>query len=166
MSQKVMNTSHERSCHYEGKDNVTEGAGSCGTHICSGMIGMFTVGMLEKINHTRTLHTIIKISFPFIVIAMLILFFWSSKYKKQPSDELSSALSLRATAAAVKIELCTAAVVGVFMHMHGNHRHFEYYSITGIDVCMFAFFLSGIFFAAKNIAFLWLDRTPKAEEDE
>jgi hypothetical protein len=31
---------------------------------------------------------------------------------------------------------------------------------------MFGVFLCGIFFIAKNIVFLWLDRTPKAEEDE
>lgn len=130
------------------------------------MIIMFICGMLEKIYHTRVFHYIINVLSPLVIVVIVLLCVMSAKYKKQPSDELSRELMLKATDIAVKVELCAAVLVGIFMHLHGNHRHFEYYSIEGSDVCMFGVFLSGVFFAAKSIIFLWLDRTPKAEEEE
>ncbi len=130
------------------------------------MIILFICGMLEKIYHTRVFHYIINVLSPLILIGIVFFCAMSTKYKKQPSDELSRELMLKATDIAVRVELCAALLVGIFMHLHGNHRHFEYYSIEGSDVCIFAVFLCGVFLAAKNITFLWLDRTPKAEEDE
>lgn len=130
------------------------------------LIMLFICKILENINHTETLHNILNAMSPLIIVLIVILFIWSSRYGKQPSDELSRELMLKATAVAVKAVLFAAVAVGFFMHLHGNYRHDEYYSITGGDVCMFAVFLCGIFLIVKNIAFLWLDRTPKAEEEE
>ncbi|WP_303837984.1 hypothetical protein [Ruminococcus flavefaciens] len=130
------------------------------------LIMLFICKILENINHTRTLHNILNAMSPLIIVVTAVLFIWSSRYGKQPSDELSRELTLKATAVAVKAELCAAVIVGIFMHLQGNRRHDEYFRITGGDVCMFGVFLCGVFFIAKNITFLWLDRTPKAEEDE
>ena len=130
------------------------------------MIILFICEMLEKIYHTKIAHYIINVLSPLILIGIVFFCVMSSKYKKQPSDELSRELMLKATDIAVRVELGTALLVGIIMHLHGNHRHFEYYSLTGGDVCIFAVFLCGVFLAAKNIVFLWLDRTPKAEEEE
>ena len=129
-------------------------------------IVLFICKILENINHTRALHNILNVMSPVIIAAIIILIVWSSRYGKQPGDELSRELTLKATAVAVKAELCIAMFAGIFMHLHGNYRHDEYYSITGSDVVLFAVFLCGVFFIVKNIVFLWLDRTPKAEEEE
>ena len=130
------------------------------------MIILFICKILEKTNHTELMHNILSVMSLLAFIGVAFYVFLESKYKKQPSDELSRELMLKATYLAVKVELIAAVLVGIFMHLHGNHRHFEYYSITGGDVCAFAVFLCGVFFAVKNIVFLWLDRTPKAEEEE
>ncbi len=130
------------------------------------MIVLFIGKMYENIFHSRALHNIINYGAPFIIIAISAVFVIAVKFRYQPNDELSRELMMKATDIAVRVELGTALLVGIIMHLHGNHRHFEYYSLTGGDVCMFGVFLCEVFLAAKSIAFLWLDRTPKAEEEE
>ncbi|MBO4492986.1 MAG: hypothetical protein J5724_01220 [Ruminococcus sp.] len=130
------------------------------------MIILFICKILEDLNYTKAMHNILNIMSPLLLIAIAVFLLWSKRYEKQPSDELSRELMLRSTAIAVKAELCAAIAVGVYMHLQGNYRHDEYYSITGSDIVMFGVFLCGIFFIVKDCIFLWLDRTPKAEDDE
>lgn len=130
------------------------------------MIVLFIGKMYENIFHSRALHNIINYGAPFIIIAISSVFVIAVKFRYQPNDELSRELTLKATEIAVKIELCVAVFCGIIMHLQGNRSGDEYYRIMGSDVCIFGVFLSGVFFAAKSIIFLWLDRTPKAEEEE
>ena len=130
------------------------------------MILLFIGKMYENIFHNRALHNIINYTSPLIFVIIAAICVVSAKYNKQPNDELSRELTLKATEIAVKIELCVAVFCGIIMHLQGNRRHFEYYRIMGSDVCIFGVFLCGVYLAAKNIAFLWFDRTPKAEEEE
>ncbi len=130
------------------------------------MVMLFIGKMYENIFHNRALHNIINYSSPLIIVLIVSAFVLMTRYKNQPNDELSRELTLRATEISVKVELIAAVAFGVIMHMQGNRRNIEYFSVMGSDVCMFGVFLVGVYFAAKNIVFLWLDRTPKAEEDE
>lgn len=104
----------------------------------------------------------------FVVITMVIivvLCIYSSGRKEQ-GDELSTANMNRAGSISAIIAPCIILAVGMFMHMRGNYIDKETFSITGGDIIVFGIMIANITIIVKNGIFLWLDRTPKAEEEE
>lgn len=127
---------------------------------------MFMIGTLEKMQHSTMLDNISDIFFPFAFGMLILIFGVSLSSKKQPGDELSRELMLKAGAIAIIFELLAVLVWGIGMDIIGSVRGNSKFSIEGNDVVMFVQLMGGVYIAARSAIFLWLDRTPKAEEDE
>ena len=124
---------------------------------------MFIIGALGKMQHSEVLHNISNIFFPFALGMIMFIFGVSLNRRKQPEDELSRELMLKAGSAAIFFVLLAILVFGITMDVIGSARDNPKFSI---DVVMFGQFVCGVYMAAKSAVFLWLDRTPKGEEEE
>ena len=104
----------------------------------------------------------------FVVIALVIvaLICICSSGRKEKADELSTANMNRAGSISAIIPPCIIVALGLFMQMRGNYIDKETFNITGEDIIIFGIMMADIIIIVKNGIFLWLDRTPKAEEDE
>ncbi|HPY86100.1 MAG TPA: hypothetical protein PLS20_13855 [Ruminococcus flavefaciens] len=127
---------------------------------------MFIIGALGKMQHSEVLHNISNIFFPFALAMIMFIFGVSLNRRKQPEDELSRELMLKAGSAAIFFVLLAILVFGIAMDVIGSARDNPKFSIEGSDVVMFGQFICGVYIAAKSAVFLWLDRTPKGEEEE
>lgn len=96
----------------------------------------------------------------------LLLILYTSGLKKQPEDELSQSLMLKATATAAYVEIFAVAALSTGMLVTGILRNDETFSVTSFDVLNLAMFLCGVYHIARNAIFLWLDRTPKECDEE
>ena len=131
--------------------------------ICGAVtLPLYSVMLLPHTQLNKTLGNI----FVFIVIAVLVLLCIRSSGKKEQADELSAANMNRAGSISALIAPCIILAVGIFMHMRGNYRSDETFDITGEAIIIFGVMTAAITIIVKNGIFLWLDRTPKTEEDE
>ena len=130
--------------------------------ICGAMtLPLYTVMLFQDTPQHRTLGNIFIVA----VLAGIVVFCILSSGKKEAADELSTSNMNRAGSISAFIAPCIILAVGIFMHLRGNYRGDSTYDITGGDICVFSAMLMIINNIVKNGIFLWLDRTPKGEEE-
>lgn len=130
--------------------------------ICGAMtLPLYSVMLFLDTPQHRTLGNIYIVAVLAVIVVLCIL----SSGKKEAADELSTANMNRAGSISAFIAPCIILAVGIFMHLRGNYRGDSTYDITGGDICIFGVMLMNIIIIVKNGIFLWLDRTPKGEED-
>ncbi|MBR3283246.1 MAG: hypothetical protein IKI56_08110 [Ruminococcus sp.] len=131
--------------------------------ICGAVtLPLYSVMLLPETPLRKTLGNV----FVFITLAVVVLLCICSSGKKEQADELSTANMNRAGSISAVIAPCILLAVGIFMHLRGNYIHNTTFGITGGDIIVFGVMIANISIIVKNGVFLWLDRTPKAEEEE
>ena len=130
------------------------------------IILMVIIKLIGKMQHSTVLQNVSNIVFPFALGIIIFIFGVSLNRRKQTSDELSRELMLRAGSITLFIELFVIIAMGIAMEIIGSSRGNVKFGIEGIDVMLFGTFICGVNIAARNAVFLWLDRIPKAEEEE
>ena len=123
---------------------------------------MYSVMLLPDTPFRKTLGNILV----FIVMAVVVLLCIRSSGTNEKADELSTANMNRAGSISAAVAPFIVLAVGIFMHLRGNYRHDETFNITGAVIVVFGVMLANISIIVKNGIFLWLDRTPAAEEEE
>lgn len=130
------------------------------------IILMVLIGEIGKMQHSTVLNNISKILFPFALGAFMLVFGVVLNNERQRGDELSKELMHKAGSLSIFFEvfavLAVAIAFEIMCHLSGNYQ----FSIETNDILMFGTFLCGVNLAARSGIFLWLDRTPRTEEDE
>lgn len=98
-----------------------------------------------------------------IIAAMAVIL---SRRKNEPADELSKDLMLKATSLAGIVSIAALFVFGCVMHLAGNYKYPEPLNFGYDDVLILTMAQAGIYLAAKNAIYLWLDRTPMSDDEE
>ena len=131
--------------------------------ICGAVtLPLYSVILLPETPLRRTLGDV----FASIIIVSVVVLCIRSSGKKEKADELSIANMNRAGSISAGFAPTIVLAIGIFMHLRGNYRHEVNFNITGGTIVAFGVMLVSISIIVKNGIFLWLDRTPKAEEDE
>lgn len=97
-----------------------------------------------------------------IIAAMAVIL---SRRKNEPSDELSKDLMLKATSLAGIVSIAALFVFGCVLHLAGNYRYPEPLDFGYDDVLILTMAQAGVYLMAKNAIYLWLDRTPVADDE-
>lgn len=124
---------------------------------------IIVVGIITKYLHKTEA---VDVFFVAVLVSIGVFCIVMTRFKKEPADELAKELMTKATAYSVNGVLAAAMLVGIIMHLEGNRRHIESYSITGEYVVWFAYLLTMLQGIMKNAIYLWLDRTPASDEEE
>lgn len=131
--------------------------------ICGAVtLPMYFLILLPRTPLRRTMGDIFAV-ITLTIVAVLSIY---SSGRKEKADELSTANMNRAGSISAVIPPCIIVAVGLFMQMRGNYIDKETFNITGENIIFFGIMIAIISMIVKNGVFLWLDRTPKAEEDE
>lgn len=99
------------------------------------------------------------------IAVYLVLLFIMVRYKKEPGDELSKELKLKADAYTAKGLIVATIVFGMILQMACNHSHKVSVEITGEVVMWYGYLMLGAYHVLSNAFYLGLDRTPEAEEE-
>lgn len=97
-----------------------------------------------------------------VYVVLLII---SGRYKKEPEDELAKELMLKSTAYSAKGLIISTMVFGMAVNMACNRIHKDSVKITGEMVMWYGYLMIGMYYVLRNAFYLWLDRTPEAEEE-
>lgn len=108
----------------------------------------------------------VDIFFILAIITLVVLVALTSRYKKEPADELAKELMTKATAYSAYVPIIIVALIGFVMHLNGNRTNHEIYEIRGDHVISLALLLAGIHCVVRYGMYLWLDRTPKSDDEE
>ncbi|WP_139199777.1 hypothetical protein [Ruminococcus albus] len=104
--------------------------------------------------------TVLAAAAVYVVLMMI-----SCRYKKEPGDELAKELMLKATAYSAEGLIIFTMVFGMIVHMACNRAHKANVCITGEMVMWYGYLMIGAYYVLRNAFYLWLDRTPEAEEE-
>lgn len=169
MSHKVINLSHikEDGIMRNGNKMISQKTQAVINLIIGIMIALiFIAEVIGRIMNSTVLHNVSSIFFPFAIGITMFVVGVSLERRKQPGDELSKELMLKAGSLALYFEVCAVAALGIAMEIAGSLRGNYKFSIEGKDVLMFATFICGVNLAARSVVFLWLDKTPKDWNEE
>ncbi|ADU20902.1 hypothetical protein [Ruminococcus albus] len=97
------------------------------------------------------------------IAVYVVLLFIMGRYKKEPEDELSKDLKLKADAYTAHGLIVATMVYGIVLQTAGNHVHKV--SITGEMIMWFGYLMIGTYHVLRNAIYLRLDRTPESEEE-
>lgn len=106
------------------------------------------------------------IIFPGIIIAVLGFMIFTAKYKNQPEDELSKELMLKASVKSVYFESLSVGIIGLCVLIYEIKTNKSGITVNGNTILHLAVFLGAVYEVAKDVIFLWLDRTPKDWNEE
>ena len=108
----------------------------------------------------------VDVFFILAVITLVLLVALTSRYKKEPADELAKELMTKAAAYSAYVPIIIIAVIGVAMTLIGNKTDIDSFPVTSDHVMGLALLLMGIHYVVRNGMYLWLDRTPKSDDEE
>lgn len=108
----------------------------------------------------------VDVFFILAIITVVVLAALTSRYKKEPADELAKELMTKAAAYSAYVPIALITLIGIVMHLNGNRTDHEIYEIRGDHVLTLALLLMGIQYVVRYGMYLWLDRTPKSEDEE
>ena len=142
-----------------------------GQAVCNVIYGaLLTVTpIVSKITHAGADKGYRSFADAFFIATLVIVFVIAAmtySRKAEPADELCKELMLKATGWSAPILISVVWLAGLIMTIVGNNSEEGVYAVTSDDMALLVILLTGVYMTSRNAIYLWLDRTPAADDEE
>ena len=97
--------------------------------------------------------------------AFAVMVFFEVRYKKEPADELSKELMMKATSYSAYAQIIVMWLGGFITMMAANKSDKDYIMVNSDNLMGVTMMLMGVYLMVRNGVYIWLDRTPADEEE-
>ncbi|MBQ8966367.1 hypothetical protein [Ruminococcus sp.] len=101
-----------------------------------------------------------------IVLFMAVMGYFEVRHKKEPADELSKELMLKATSYSAYAMIITVWALGFITTLISNKRGEEFIRVNSDNLMGLTMLLLGVYLIVRNAAYLLLDKAPAEDEEE